>query len=97
VNLKGKKVYISGAISSDPNFVEKFNLAEIRVMDLGTTVCLNPVRLPKGWSYEEYMEHCLLMVKRADCLVMLPDWKVSPGARCERAYAESLRKEIYYL
>jgi len=96
-SVSGKTVYISGAISSDPNFVQKFQDASQVVVSAGASRCLNPASLPDGWHYDEYMEHCMLMVRRADVLVMLPCWVESPGAKAERAYAESLRRPVLEL
>lgn len=92
--VAGKTVYISGAISSDPNYGEKFHRAHIALMGAGARKILNPTELPAGWEYDEYMEHCMLMVRRADVLVMLPCWTASPGAQAERAYALSLRRTV---
>ncbi len=94
--MKGKIVYISGAISSDPNFKIKFDAAEKLCLERGARIVLNPTILPPGWEYQDYMEHCLLMVRRAEVLFMLPDWQKSFGAKAELAYAESLRKEILH-
>jgi hypothetical protein len=93
--VNGKVVYISGAITSDPDFKRKFNKAANALREAGARICLNPAELPEGWGdYEAYMEHCMLMVRRAEVVVMLPCWSFSPGAKAERAYAESLRRII---
>jgi hypothetical protein len=34
------------------------------------------------------------MIDCADCVVLLPDWRESSGARLERAYAEKIGKEV---
>lgn len=94
-NVMGKVVYISGAISSDPDYKRKFERASRSIRIAGAKNCLNPATLPDNLGdYEAYMEHCLLMVRRADMLVMLPCWTASPGAQAERAYALSLRREV---
>jgi len=94
---QGKVVYISGSISLDPNFKEKFRRAAMSVMDAGAKRCLNPAELPAGWDYGEYMDHCMLMVRRSEVLVMLPCWRSSPGAKAEKAFAESLRLTVVEL
>ena len=91
-----KIVYISGAISSDPDFLRKFRNARIKLLHEKPKLILDPTLLPVDWEYVDYMEHCMLMVRRADSLLMLPDWKNSPGAQAEYAYAVSLNKEIVY-
>ena len=90
----GSIVYLSGAITSDPDFKAKFKAWEVRALERGAGRVLNPAALPDGWEYGEYMEHCLLMLRRATVCVLLPCWQDSLGARAERAYAESIRIPI---
>lgn len=92
--VKGKVAYLSGAITSDPEFKEKFDEWECRLLVMGAKRVLSPAWMPPGWAYEEYMEHCMIMVRRAEVIVMLPCSDQSPGARAERAYAESLRRSV---
>lgn len=92
--VKGKIVYLSGSISADPDYKKKFNSAALLVRIAGAKKVLNPVELPHGWDYDEYMEHCMLMVRRCDVIVLLPCWTESPGAKAEKAYAESLRRLV---
>ncbi len=92
-----KSVYISGAISTDPNFRSKFATYADILRGNGAKRVLNPAELPGGWTYAEYMEHCLLMVRHAEVIVMLPCWIGSKGATAERAYAESLGLHIIHL
>lgn len=94
LGVAGATVYLSGAITADPAWQAKFRSWEARLLAAGARRCLSPVIYPPGWAYGEYMEHCMLMVRHADTLVMLPDWRSSPGARAERAYGESLGHRI---
>jgi hypothetical protein len=90
----GKEVaYISGAISSDPNYKAKFADAEMVLDHLGYVV-LNPTSTPLGLNYDEYMRIDLLLVEIADTLVMLPDWMQSDGATLEHDHAVKLGKRI---
>lgn len=93
-SIKGKTVYISGSISADPDYRAKFNRAEKQLLTAGARRVINPACLPDGWEYGEYLEHCMLMVRRAEVIALLPCWSFSPGAKAERAYAESLRLPI---
>ena len=85
--------YISGAITHDPNYIQKFADAEMVLKHIGYVV-LNPTILPLGLTYEEYMAIDLRMVEAADTLVMLPDWRWSPGAAREHDHASKLLKRI---
>lgn len=93
-SVNNKIVYLSGAISSDPEYREKFRQAHDKIIAAGARLCLNPAIFPDGWEYVDYLEHCMLMVRRADVLVLLPCWQQSPGAKAEKAYAESLRRVV---
>lgn len=85
--------YISGAISSDPDYIQKFADAQMVLEHLGYVV-LNPTLLPDGLTYEEYIAIDLRMVEAADTLAMLPDWRWSPGAAVEHDHARKLKKRI---
>ena len=85
--------YISGAISSDPNYKAKFADAEMVLDHLGYVV-LNPTNTPLGLHYDEYMRIDLLLVEIADTIVMLPDWMQSDGATLEHDHAARLGKRI---
>ena len=85
--------YISGAISSDPDYIQKFADAQMVLEHLGYVV-LNPTNTPLGLNYDEYMKLDLLLVEIADTLVMLPDWRWSPGAAREHDHARRLDKRI---
>lgn len=96
--FKGKTVYVSGAVSSDPDFKAKFDKAAKYVMAAGAKRCINPTAiLPSDWEYHEQMAHCMLMVQHSEVIAMLPCWSNSPGAKAERAYAESLQRVVVEL
>jgi len=49
------------------------------------------------WNeYAEMLMHDLRIITLCDALYMLADWKQSPGATAEHAYAKALGKEIRY-
>jgi len=85
--------YISGAITHDPHYKEKFADAEMVLEHLGYVV-LNPTNTPLGLNYDEYMRIDLLLVEIADTIVMLPDWMKSDGATVEHDHAVKLGKRI---
>lgn len=96
--ITGKSIYISGAISSDPDYKRKFDFWENLVLLNGASRCINPTNLlkPIGHTYEEYMEVDLIFVRRCEMILMLPCYKNSPGAKAELAFAQSLKKEVVF-
>ena len=94
--LDGKTVYLSGAITSDPLAADHFRQWRFYALSLGAARIFDPTLLPPGWTYAEYMEHCMLMVRRADLVLALPTWQESNGAKAEIAYAHSLGVRILY-
>ena len=85
--------YISGAITHDRNYMQKFADAEMVLDHLGYRV-INPCILPEGLHYHEYMDVDLLLVEIADTLVILPDWMQSDGATIEHDHAVKFGKRI---
>ena len=97
-NCKGNKeqrlVYISGAVSSDKNFREKFGKAEKFLQSKGFIV-INPVKDEvegKEWTY--YMKKDIVKLLSCDCVYALSDWSKSKGARIELCLALDLGMEI---
>ena len=90
------KVYISGRISGDPAYKEKFLKAEATLKGWGDTV-INPARLPEGLTPASYMRISVAAVEAADFLVLLPGWEQSKGARIEKLYAEYIGLHTYEL
>ena len=88
-------VYLSGKITGDEKYKEKFKAAEQRLTDAGYTV-INPALLPSDMPIEKYMPICLAMLEQADAVYMLEDWKTSKGAILERKYAIYQDIEVWY-
>jgi len=93
-DITGKVIYLSGKITGCHIFKRKFSEWALRILVLGARKVLNPATLPDGWEYDEYMEHCMIMVRRCDIVAVLPDWEESKGARSEVAYALALGKPV---
>lgn len=47
-------------------------------------------------EYAEMLMHDLRIISLCDAIYMLADWRLSPGATAEHAYAKALGKEIRY-
>ena len=84
------KIFISGPMSGLPNFNRQAFHEAARMLDSQGHVVLNPATLPNGLKQAQYMDICLAMLRCVDAIYLLPDWKLSHGARAEHALAEKL-------
>jgi hypothetical protein len=95
-------VYVAGPITlggmvTAPELIERntkrFYSATARLVAEGHEV-LNPVMVPPQPNWESYMKLTIPMVCRSDKVVLLPDWKLSRGARLEVFLALELGIEV---
>lgn len=90
------RYYLSGKITGDAGYREKFAGYEARYARLGLRVA-NPARHEKkGRTWSWYMKCDIRMLTRCGGIIMLPDWKESEGARLEHHLAEKLGLTIIY-
>lgn len=87
------KIYLSGKITGDSNYRQKFNAMAEELLSYGYVV-FNPAILPDGFEYEDYMDLDLLILSRCDAVFLLRDWKNSPGAKREVEEAKRLGLQI---
>lgn len=90
------KVYISGKITGDQDYWDKFQWAKEDLEDQGFTV-INPADLPVGMRPEDYMRICFSMMDSADIVAFLPDYEESAGARLEWSWCQYVGKQTMYL
>lgn len=95
-------VYISGKYSGDiiAN-IDKARAMAIKVWEAGFTALtphLNTIHFETDCqcSYEDYLDGDVELVKRSDCVLMLPEWEYSKGALIEHGEAKKLSKPIFY-
>jgi hypothetical protein len=89
-------IYISGAISNDPDYRNKFAKAEKYLTDKGHEV-INPAKVAESLpelKYEQYMHIDEALIDICDAVYFLKDWGQSKGAREEYAYVNDLNKLI---
>ena len=92
--MENRIIYISGAVSSDKNFREKFDQAEKFLQSKGFIV-VNPVKDEvdgKEWTY--YMKKDIIKLIGCNCVYALSDCSKSKGARIELRLASDLGMEI---
>lgn len=87
------KVYLSGKITGDAGYRQKFESVQNELMSYDYVV-FNPAILPDGFEYEDYMALDLLILSRCDAIYLLRDWKNSPGAKRELEEAKRLGLQI---
>ena len=87
------KVYLSGKITGDSNYRQKFSTMTEELLSYGYVV-FNPAVLPDGFEYSDYMALDLLILSRCDAIFLLRDWNNSPGARLEYEEAKRLGLQV---
>ena len=101
-----RTIYISGAITHDPDYMNHFIKAETDIYfevakgNMDFTSVINPAKvslhLPIGFSHDDYMHVCFAMLDMCQAIYMLNGWEYSKGGRMEHIYAKNLGLEIYY-
>lgn len=91
------RVYLSGPMSSDPDYMSKFTEADQFLRNQGYHVA-NPAELyrslPDDITYEELLKLDLQILEMCDTLVLLPGWEKSCGANREYGYALAMDKLV---
>lgn len=91
-------IFISGSITNDPNFKEKFKQAQDKLVAQGHRV-LNPCWIDAeiaNLEHSEYLHIDFAMIDVADALYMLSDWHDSKGANYEYCHGVKNGKKIIY-
>ena len=79
-------VFISGRITGDSHYKEKFAEAEAKLWK-AQFIPLHSAELPIGLTEGDYMKISLAMLDAADAIFHLPDWEDSRGAMIETSMA----------
>ena len=87
------KIYIAGAISSNPDYEKQFEEAEKILTEEGHAV-INPVK-NFGFEYKEYIDMGLCELMRCEAIYLLQGWEKSSGANLELRYALTVGLQIY--
>lgn len=92
-------LYLSGAITENPSYMEDFSYAEKEVADAGHTP-INPAAFhakTHGLTYEQMMDVDMALLDMANGIVMLAGWEKSAGANREYGYALAKGLKVYAL
>lgn len=90
------RVYISGRISGNENYIRDFEDAEQYVSMMFRAKAVNPVRETPVGSYGEMIAADIRLLDKCDAIFMMKGWEYSQGARLEHDYAAAVGKEIIY-
>ena len=92
-------IYISGPITKDKNFYNKFIEAEKRLKEAGYEV-INPARigvmLPKSFEHKDYMDIDFALIQKCDAIYLLKGWRASIGSVNEVSYARQRDMKIIH-
>lgn len=94
--MKNNTAYISGSISNDPNYKEKFSLYESYLLQKDFIV-MNPAVLPEGFEYKYYMNICFPMIDACEFFFILPDFNISEGSKIEIVRAIQKNKKLFFI
>lgn len=91
------KTYIAGKITGHENYKADFEKGCKALEEKGFTPVLRPDILPPGLSNDDYMQICFAMIRAAETVAFLPNWKGSKGAKLELAYCKYIGKPIFFM
>ena len=107
------KLYVAGAISSDPDYVAHFAAGAEAVRQAGHEPALPPNLQPDGYDHEafmqehkgatpmvvlrEYLKVDLLCLLDCDGIALLPTWLNSTGAKVERGVAMGVGLPVFFI
>ena len=93
----GKKIaYISGAITEEPDYRDRFVYAE-NYLEKSGYVVLNPAVLPVGMAHGKYLPINDAMISVCDEVFLIPNWEDSAGVAHEIETAKSLGRPVHEL
>ena len=103
-----KYIYISGPISSNPDYKIEFALAQ-SILQKDADVVINPAaivlpyadKLKESERWAEYLLHDIKIITELKdkniTMVLLPNWKLSKGSCLERELAVSYGIDVEYM
>ena len=95
IDISHDIVFISGSITNDKNYKQKFAALEQKLVSKGCIV-LNPAVIPEGMEHDAYMPICYAMIDQSETVVFMHDWRISDGAKMEMIRAIKKNKRIVF-
>lgn len=89
------RIYISGPIEGQPNYVERFAEAEEQLYQKGHEIC-NPVDARKPCEGKNVAESCKKLLADCDAIFMLDGWGNSSISRFEFVYAVDHKMTVFF-
>lgn len=95
------KVYISGPITGmnkakcDAAFNTAAALLFLKGYDAVSPWHISQM-LPPSFTYEDYMDIDMVLLKKCDAILMLPGWENSKGATKELTYAKKNDMKVFF-
>lgn len=93
--VKKMKVYISGKITGDADYKQKFKTAQNILESAGFEVFNPAEQEDTGKSWTWYMRKDIAGLIECDAIFLLKDWEDSKGARLEYYIAQQLEMKIF--
>jgi hypothetical protein len=95
------KIYLSGSIKHDPNYVKKFAKwqEELELKDIWDEV-VNPVTITAhqpDFGYHDFMREDIRAMLDCTHIAFIPGWEQSTGARVELTVAVAIGIKIVFL
>lgn len=90
-----RRIYISGPVEGQPNYVERFSNAEELLCSRGFEIC-NPLDAREPGEGKNGIEACRKLLADCDEIYMLDGWGASSIARLEFVYAVDHKMTIRF-
>ena len=87
-------VYISGKISGELNYKQKFDEAEAILKNKGYEVFNPASNFHKDWTYSDYMKFDIKHLLNCTHIYLLHGWEKSEGAKLEKLIADKCGIEV---
>lgn len=98
------KIYLSGSIKHDPDYVAKFARYEEQLIENAPgwdyVEVVNPVTIEAhqpDFGYHDFMREDIRALLDCDAIGFIPGWEQSTGARVELTVAVAIGLEILFL